>query len=338
MLQELLDKYSNAPKQGGAEWKESRRNTVGGSEAQHFYSEDRSRIQLAKTKLGISVFNGNEHTMWGNVMEMAGKNFTEFLFGTTVYEDGRVLIKYSPDGLLVLPDIDLEYINRFTDHLRMPRIDVKPGDIILMEYKSPTRRLPNLSVPQSYVPQLLAGLNAVPISRYALFDDTRYRVISIKDFKKSTNILTWFAVYSDTPHRISREKKIGGKRICYDMLYISPQILADRIEFYIRTIMTTGKFKAHFTKRFYNTEAFKEGSKKEDIYDHLAEAKQELGEQAYVIGFVLLEVEKKSFLQFFKNEDFPERAAKSIRKFLDALQVVRDSECPDLFEFSDSDF
>lgn len=347
MLFELLNKYSNSPKQGTDEWKRSRMGTIGGSECSNFYGK-KSLVQLASQKLGISTFNGNEHTMWGNVMEGISKNFSEFVFGTTVYEvggvegltddDGKVLIKYSPDGLAIVPESSIEVIKKLLIYLNMPDMNIQANDTILFEYKNPTKRVPDLSVPKQYIPQLLAGLDAIKVCNYAIFDDTRHAVINYEQFINSDKVTTWFAIYSNTPYTIQREKKIGGKRIKYNMLYINPCITSDRIEFYNRMIVEERKFRAYYTKRFYGTESFKEGSDKNKLFKHLKEARSDLGSDVHIIGFVFVEIMQKSMLQFYKNEDFPERSKKNIRRFLDKVTELSTKDDAAIIEMSDSMF
>lgn len=325
-MQSLLAKYADRPKQGTDEWKRSRLNTIGGSECNNFYG-DKSLVELARSKLGHSTFSGNIHTRWGNVMEQIGKNFTEFAFNTEVFEvggidgltdtDGKVLIKYSPDGLLTLPKLDAEMINNMTVFFNTNTLSLQEGDDVLMEYKSPSVRMPNDVIPRQYIPQLLAGLNAVPLCKYAIFDDSSYRVIDIDEFMSSCNMTTWYAVYSLEPYRVD------GK------LFIDVMISPSKIDFYNTACLgcrTTPKLEIYFTKRFYNTDAFKPGSDKHKVLKHLKEARRDLGPQVHIIGFVFVETIKKSLVQFYKTEDFPERAQSKIRRFIDVVDGLRSSD------------
>jgi hypothetical protein len=329
---ELIERYSNADKQGTPEWKLGRKKTIGGSESHYFYG-NRSLICLAESKLDLSSFSGNIHTRRGNVMEPVSRNFTSFIFSAEIYEvggieglrdtDGKLLIKYSPDGLMTVPnDFDITILDKLCAYLNVDYLKICPGDIVLLEYKNPTVRIPGKSIPKNYIPQLLSGLNAAPICGYALFDDTKSSIINFDSFMGTQNITTWYAIYSETPFTINKSIKICGENVSYKMLFIDPCINKSHIEAYDIALVDTKSLKAYHTNRFYGTDSFKMGSNKQKIFKHLSEARDCLGQSVHIIGFVFVEILKKSVIQFYKTEDFPERSAKQMRKFLDTIESL----------------
>ncbi len=167
-LLDFVEKYKDLPAQGSVQWLKDRKFTIGGSEmstitGDNHYSDIKT---LVKRHVGLETFNGNINTHWGSILEDLVVKVLERSWKSKIYElgslpgavDGQ---KYSPDGLVYLSFLD---------------------KIILLEIKNAARRIATGSVPKMYLPQILTGLESIPIADYALFVDVMFRRCSASDF------------------------------------------------------------------------------------------------------------------------------------------------------------
>jgi hypothetical protein len=198
-LQELLEKNSHVPTQGSEEWLKLRMKSVGGSDVASIigespYSDIKSFVL---SKLNWSSFKGSPQTAFGCLFENVTRNFTEKYFNCKIYETSSIpgcipFTSYSPDGLGIVSN---SKINMFP--INMPSIFNKSIDLlnnsielsgekcILFEFKSPHSRIPNNSIPSTYISQVLSGLCHIPITDMGIFVDACFRKCSLDDL--STN-------------------------------------------------------------------------------------------------------------------------------------------------------
>lgn len=178
VLLKFLKTVEASPPQRSEEWYKIRQCTIGGSEISTVIGVNPySTVQdLIANKLGISTFNGNKATRWGNLFEHVTEKWCEVVFtlANGVQEAGSIkgIIdnqRYSPDGLSVM---------------RLRNYNNKPEwYIILFEFKAPLGTLPNGKIPAHYRPQVQTGLMSIPICDYGVFVNNCYRKCSLGDFE-----------------------------------------------------------------------------------------------------------------------------------------------------------
>ncbi len=162
-----IDKWKDLPEQKSEQWLADRTHTIGGSEMGTIagcnpYKKIRDLIQ---THIGLKVFNGSINTYWGSILEDLVTIILEDVWHTKIYEAGSLPgvvegQKYSPDGLMYLEWLD---------------------QIVLIEIKSPARRVVNGKIPRMYKPQVYTGLDTIPIANFAIFVDAMFRRCSLED-------------------------------------------------------------------------------------------------------------------------------------------------------------
>lgn len=169
VIENYVSNLAAAPVQRSEEWYAIKRETIGGSEVATVIGKDKYKNakDLALSKCGMSDFNGNVATRWGTILEEITKMWSEYLFNTHIYEAGSIEgcisgQRYSPDGIGVI-----KYNGKYR--------------IVLFEFKSPLRTIPNGAIPEHYRPQVQTGLISIPITESAIFVNNCYRKCSLAD-------------------------------------------------------------------------------------------------------------------------------------------------------------
>ena len=198
-LNTFLKKVGAAPKQRTKEWYEGRKTTLGGSEIATVIGHNpfgNVRELIAK-KIGLSSFNGNSYTRWGNLFEKLTRNWCELIMDIPgrIQETGAVegkikSLKYSPDGIgIVLFEQD--------DGSKIPYI-------VLFEFKAPFSSLPNGKIPPYYLPQILTGLLTINICDFGIFVNNSYRKCKLSQ-------LGWNGEYDTVYHASDYKKRKYGQ-------------------------------------------------------------------------------------------------------------------------------
>lgn len=203
-IEAFVKASSAAPAQKSAEWYALKSKTIGGSEVATVLGLNpyKSVKSLIAEKAGVSEseFNGNIATRWGNVFERVTRDWAELvlLMDNKIVETGSLpgIIdrqRYSPDGLGVVVLID------------------EDGDeskyIILFEFKSPFRSIPDGKIPKHYRPQIQTGMLTIPIVDISIFINNCYRKCALKDIGFNMKYDTIFHD-GDLKKRLTKAQKI----------------------------------------------------------------------------------------------------------------------------------
>lgn len=204
LLEEYIKQYAHEAEQGSDQWLLDRQLIIGGSEISTISGcNPYSKLEnLVAQKVGLSSFEGNVPTRWGNLFENVSELFFKTLFLTNIYSMGSIPHKrfknhrYSPDGLCILQfdearnkDNGLTAENYFADH-----VTTKVDRITLLEFKSPFASVPSKAIPKHYLPQVKAGLCTIDITEVGLFINNMFRKCSISQLDFSIN-------YNNAYHR-----------------------------------------------------------------------------------------------------------------------------------------
>jgi hypothetical protein len=218
-LQIMLSYFAYLPPQGSPQWLAAKRgddsdeveiSTIGGSEISTvlgFNDYDKTGKMLVASKLGLSKFEGNAATRWGNLFEEVAAQLMEVWFRTDTYETGsipgmrnsrgQVMQKYSPDRIGVIStsrllDVLAEQKMTKENREKLKQIPTNGDTTVLFEFKCPTSRIPNLLVPDNYRAQPQLGMHTIPIIDMSLFVDSVIRKCSIEDFGWNTEYDTLY--------------------------------------------------------------------------------------------------------------------------------------------------
>jgi hypothetical protein len=174
-LKNFIELNKNLAVQGSTQWLNERKHIIGGSEISVITGENRFTTleSLIAQKIGLTHFNGNKATRWGNLFE----DVTELMFKSiflpdgTIYNTGSIQHKdiinhkYSPDGLCIV---------KYLENGKCVK------KITLLEFKSPMSTVPNGKVPKYYLPQVKAGMCTIDIVDRSIFVNNMYRKCSLK--------------------------------------------------------------------------------------------------------------------------------------------------------------
>ncbi len=177
-VDEFIDAAGAAPAQKSAEWYLLKSKTIGGSEIATVigYNPFKKVKDLIAEKIGICEhpFTGNIATRWGNIFEGLTREWTQrvLLMGAPIKETGSLAgmidrQRYSPDGLGVVRLMNEE--NQLDDY------------IVLFEFKSPFRSLPDGKIPKQYRPQTQTGMMTIPMVELSIFVSNCFRKCAIRD-------------------------------------------------------------------------------------------------------------------------------------------------------------
>lgn len=179
--------------------------TIGGSEIPALLGEDSNKkpVELMRSKLGITKFDGNLYTNWGKMFEPIINLWTEIVFNCSLVESGSVpglrnkfgatIQSYSPDGIGIVHMQRLrEVLERenikFTQTPEYTALINEPDQtdrVVLFEFKCPFIRKPNGSVPKQYQSQPQLGMSSLEIPEIGIFGDGAFRKCKITDFNFS---------------------------------------------------------------------------------------------------------------------------------------------------------
>jgi hypothetical protein len=190
LLHKFCKKNASRLKQGSDEWREYRRGLIGGSEMHSFCNGNYEPI--ARSKLGIDSFKGNQYTRWGNIFEYVSRNIISDLLSAKIWEVGNLPVIYdgdkvvhgvSPDGFAIVEDPTdcVNYFNRIfgKKDVTLP----KDTHIVEFEFKSPSTREITSEIPGHYEEQLLSELSSMPMAKYNLFVDTKFALRKLGEEK-----------------------------------------------------------------------------------------------------------------------------------------------------------
>ena len=188
-----LQKIHTGPIQGSVEWlamrvpsKNSKRGKIGGSEIAKLLDMDpygnlKELIECKTGKKKVIVDNIFVHL--GNLLEEVSVMVFEKTFNTKIYCKEISILKpggiedmiFSPDGVCYLPLIN----NKITLE---PVKDGQKVCPVLIEIKNPWSRTltKDNNVPSQYIPQIQAGLMAMPSLHGGIFIDTQTKLCSYK--------------------------------------------------------------------------------------------------------------------------------------------------------------
>lgn len=180
-LTAYLNTIGESPAQRTKQWYEIRKTTIGGSEIATILNLNpfSKPMNLIEGKIGISSFNGNTATRWGNLFEQCTEDITKVALKMKdnvqpagSIEGKIVRQRYSPDGLGIV-----EFLNEK---------DIPDYYTILFEFKSPYGSLPNGKIPKHYLPQVLTGLCSIDIAEAAIFTNSCFRKCALSDLNFTT--------------------------------------------------------------------------------------------------------------------------------------------------------
>jgi hypothetical protein len=203
-LVDIVKQNINLAPQGSIEWLQSRMSIIGGSEMSIITGENKySKIEnLVASKLIMSEFHGNIATRWGNIFENVTNDLMKIIFNIDdIYETGSLpgsipQQRYSPDGLALVKLLCVDSPD--DDEL----IETYQICLVIFEYKSPFSVIPNKKIPVHYLPQVKAGLCAIPNADIAIFVNNMFRKCSIDDFNFTDKYNTLF-------HKTDSKKNIN---------------------------------------------------------------------------------------------------------------------------------
>ncbi len=187
LLNNFIDQYRHLPIQGSDEWKELRKNFIGGSELSSILKQNKNKSvnKLVLEKLGFDRFTGNVITHWGNVFEELIRLHCEDTFACSILETGSIpyeegYLSYSPDGLSNVPTNKLiQQFGSLPDGLDK----TASTQLVLFEFKCPHSRVPTHTIPDHYWPQVNVGMNIIDIMETAVFVQATYRRCSFDMLK-----------------------------------------------------------------------------------------------------------------------------------------------------------
>lgn len=182
-LNSFISKYAHLPEQGTEEWKQLRRNFIGGSEVATILKKNKNKSisKLITERLGFDPFKGNVITHWGNIFEELIRRYCQEVFSCTIMETSSIpydegYLSYSPDGLAVVPTgAIIREFGELTDSADKN----SPAQLTLFEFKCPHSRIATNEIPEHYLPQVSIGMNIIDIMETAIFVQATYRRCTI---------------------------------------------------------------------------------------------------------------------------------------------------------------
>lgn len=204
-LQKKIDTFiqsvGTSPAQKSSEWYSLKSKTIGGSEVATILGLNpfRKVKSLIAEKVGLSEqpFTGNIATRWGTIFESVTRDWTYhvLLMDECIQETGSLegvieRQRYSPDGMGV---VQLTNDNDELDYY-----------IVLFEFKSPLRSLPDGKIPKHYMPQIQTGMLTIPLIELSIFVNNCYRKCALKDIGFD---MTYDLIFHDGDVTKKRTKK-----------------------------------------------------------------------------------------------------------------------------------
>jgi len=223
--QKIIDDYKtkyNVMQQRTKEWYSIRKTTIGGSEISTILGLNpfKNLKALIAEKIGLSKFEGNDATRWGTMFEDITKQWTEkcLLMSNNITEIGNIegihsRQRYSPDGIGV---VKLKTEIKIQNEI----IETEDYFIVLFEFKSPFKSIPEQKVPKYYLPQVLTGLLNINITEVGIFVNNSYRKCPLNylDEKNYDKILYDDKFHIDKNKKTDKSKKFNNV-LGYGIIY-----------------------------------------------------------------------------------------------------------------------
>jgi len=200
VVSKYVQQYMEGVKQGSADWLVSKRKTIGGSEMACL---DGSSIfkgvkELIESKVGITKWNGDYRTHWGNLFEDVITTYIEHdknteILGTEIWIPGRIPRQsYSPDGLgVMMVNTEIDVVDKLADGTETKHTLIVPEEkIVLFEFKCPFSRSPGPNVPKWYIPQVKSGLDTIPCAEIGLYAEASFRRCCYLDLQEDNDEFT----------------------------------------------------------------------------------------------------------------------------------------------------
>ena len=211
-VEDYVKLYEEGPKQGGEEWLDKKRKTIGGSEMASLIGSSifKGVRELIESKVGITKWSGDYRTHWGNLFEPVIQTFIEYdknikIIGTEIWILGQSQRQsYSPDGLSTMM-INYEHTieEKQPDGTVIQRIVILPEEkTVLHEFKCPFSRHPGREPPKWYVPQVKTGLDTIPIADVGLYTEAIFRRCCYLDLQMDND---------DFTQTFTQKTRCGGK-------------------------------------------------------------------------------------------------------------------------------
>lgn len=195
-ISDWLEKHKHLPEQGSEEWLLARKNTIGGSQIATVLGVNKyENVQaLVKEKTGVSPFKKAAPLWFGSIMERCVEQYVGIRYDAETFETGSLPskwkhISYSPDGLCVVHRKLLGITDEEYAHIKENSVFQTHGDyvVVLMEFKSPYRRIPlKDKIPEYYLPQPLLGMDVIEIAEMAIFIECVFRFCGLEQLKDSS--------------------------------------------------------------------------------------------------------------------------------------------------------
>lgn len=317
-LANILEQYSSKPAQGSKEWKDFRKNIIGGSEIYHFRSgKYRSLKSLAKSKLDIVQFNGNIHTRWGQIFENISRIILEELLTTHIEEigympylyskSGQLIGAYSPDGLMVIPRhklIGLDFLDalygKYTGRWQDLMLDLEDL-FILCEFKNPSKRIPGETIPDNYRYQIWSGLKAFPLCDLGLYMDSRVVVADPNPDNAISGFIVVVSSQVESPV-VAKIKRISATYLSY----LTWNELDELFRLYL-----DGSLMLYFHHKIY-------------IHDEVADIPEDLKQYRCCLGVIPWMLETVSVIPEYRSATFPDSIVDNIDNFVTKIAVIRE--------------
>jgi hypothetical protein len=219
-LDEYITTLEASPIQKSKEWYAVKQKTIGGSEVATVLGinpfKSAKSLVAEKAQILKTPFNGNIATRWGTLFEDVTRKWVEMVLSMgTIVETGSIegCIKrqrYSPDGLGIVKFEDKWYI-------------------VLFEFKSPLRSLPDGKIPKYYLPQIKTGMITIPIVDTSIFVNNCYRKCLFKDIgfdvKSESGLFTikFDNKFHPEKKRITKAQKITNVYACGMIFFYQTQ-------------------------------------------------------------------------------------------------------------------
>lgn len=271
VLKNFIEKNSNLAKQGSKQWLAEKQFTIGGSEMAVItgHSAFSNIRNLVAQKVGITKFNGNAATRWGNLFEgVSEKTFVHLFLNKykshKIYSTGSIPHwgvenhKYSPDGLCLM-----NFPNQYK--------------ISLLEFKSPHRSVPDHKVPRHYLPQIKSGLCTIEIAENAIFVNNMFK-------KCGLNQLDFTLSHDELYHKNSKPYlKNIDQALCHGIILFSMSVEDIEEFFNIKKESNIQETVKETVKEKDNVAYYKEFANDSDSEDNIEIHQEELDKNANIM-------------------------------------------------------
>jgi len=171
LLEQYISTITNGVIQHSADWLSKKTTTIGGSSlatviGDNYHSTLR---ELLLQRAGLTKFNGNVATQWGNIFENVIKTVVEKqlkckILGDDLYICPNYINEENKCALNINDSI--ENINNCLSFSPdgLAAVTTDKEEIVLFEFKCPYSRIPSLNQPpKCYIPQVKMGMDIIDI-------------------------------------------------------------------------------------------------------------------------------------------------------------------------------